>query len=93
MSFARDVLDEADELGLAWWEHLALILAVALITVASRRAGAAVWNKIRSIEWKVEPAPEPVSDGGTDDDRALPPAVTDPTASGRPPESESGSGG
>jgi hypothetical protein len=77
VSFARDVLDEADDLGLTWWEHLALVLAVALLTVASRRAGAAVWNKIRAIEWKVEPLDETqrvISDGGEAGDRDVAPA-------------------
>lgn len=49
--FLRDVLDEADALGLAWWERLALILAAAILAVAGRRA----WTAIRSIEWRVEP--------------------------------------
>lgn len=68
-SFVRDVLDEADGLGLTWWEHLALILAAALISVAARRGGRVLWDAIRSVDWKAEPAPEPISDGETAEDR------------------------
>lgn len=74
-TFLRRVLDRARQLGLPWWEHLALVLALALLSVA----GEAAWGEIRQIEWKVEPAPQPVSDGGTAADRDLPPAQPDLT--------------
>jgi hypothetical protein len=89
-AFFREVMDESRRLGLAWWERLALIIATALLVVASRRIGAAAWDALRSIEWKVEPAPAPVSDGGTAADRDLPAATTDPTVSGRLPEDDHG---
>lgn len=54
-AFFREVMDEARRLGLAWWERLALVIAAALLVVAARRTGAAAWDALRSIEWKVEP--------------------------------------
>lgn len=68
--FLKAWLDEARKLGLPWWQLAALILAAALISVT----GKAAWEALRKIEWKVEPAPEPVSDGGTAADRDRPPA-------------------
>lgn len=63
MSFARDVLDEADRLGLTWWEHLCLVLAVALLSAAGRRAGSALWERIRKIEWGGPPPVDPSGPG------------------------------
>jgi hypothetical protein len=40
-----------------------------------RVLGREVWELIRQIEWKVEPAPEPISDGGTAEDRDIPHAT------------------
>jgi hypothetical protein len=85
-SFLRDVFKEAGRLGLSGLERFLLILAVAVLRVAGRRA----WDLARRIEWKVEPAPPPVSDGGTAADRDLPAATTDPTVSGRLPEDDHG---
>jgi hypothetical protein len=68
--FLRRVLDRADALGLRWYEHLALVLAAALLSVL----GEVAWEEIRSIDWKVEPSPEPISDGGVAEDRDLAPA-------------------
>ncbi len=79
---ARDVLDEADNLGLAWWEHLALILAMAILRVLARRSAKAVTEAFKSIDWTAHPAPEPISDGGLASDREIraagPYEVTDP---------------
>jgi hypothetical protein len=69
--FFRAVLDVASRLGLRWYERVALILAAALLVYAGREAVEAV----RAIEWKVEPSPAPLSDGGIAADREIPPAV------------------
>lgn len=76
--FAREVLDEADKLGLKWYEHLALILVVALLSVVMRRVGSEAWDRLRKVEWSVEPAPQPISDGETAEDRDRPPALPVP---------------
>jgi hypothetical protein len=63
--FFSDVLDEAERLGLKWWEKLALTLAVALLAVVLRYGGEAAQKLLKSIVWKLEPAPEwTTSDGG-----------------------------
>ena len=72
--FVRQVLDEAERLGLPKWQRLLLTLAVAILAVVLRLAGRELWQAIRRIEWKVEPSPEPISDGGQASDRDLPPA-------------------
>jgi hypothetical protein len=64
-------------LGAPWWVGPALRVAAAAV-FGARAAGV-----------KVEPAPEPVSDGGTAADRALPPAQpgTVPPATNAPGDS------
>lgn len=88
MDFAEDIAlrfaQAAWEAGL-WWVALAVLLLVAVVAVAGPKALVV----LRRIEWKVEPRDEtqPIpSDGG-----ASGPGFT--VEAGRPPETESGSGG
>jgi hypothetical protein len=77
-AYFREVLTEAARLGLGFWERIALILGAALVVVSFRSLGSA----LRSVSFnvKIEPAPEPISDGGMAADRELPPAQQDPNA-------------
>lgn len=69
----RDVLDTADRLGLSAWEHVAVVLVVAVMLVFGRAVLPAAWSSVKTAikNIKVEKAPEPISDGETAEDRAL----------------------
>lgn len=66
-SIALRFAQAAWEAGL-WWLALAMLLLVAVVAVLGPRALGALRNV------KPEPAPEPISDGGTAADRDLTPA-------------------
>jgi hypothetical protein len=72
VSFAGQVLAEADRLGLLrWWERLLLAIAAAILSLLGRE----VWMAISTVSWPAVPAIEPpLSDGEVREDRSLPPA-------------------
>lgn len=70
-SFLRRVLERAGALGLPFYVRWGIVLLLALLEVA----GEAAWKRLGKIDWpSPEPAPEPISDGGTAADRELAPA-------------------
>jgi hypothetical protein len=66
----RDALGIATRLGLRWYERVALIVTVALVSALLRR----VIDALGEIRLVIEPSPEPISDGGVAEDRELAPA-------------------
>ena len=86
-AFFRDVLDEAARLGLGFWERIALILGASLVIVSFRTLGSALTGVRFHVT--VEPAPQPISDGGTASDRDIPAA----REGGGPPGGENGDNG
>jgi cell division septation protein DedD len=70
---------------LSWPAAVGLVLLVALLAVLGPKALAGFGAALRSV--KVEPSPEPISDGGIAADRELPPA--EPTT-GEPGGGETG---
>lgn len=73
------MLEECRRLGMPWWQVFLLTVASSLVSVC----GQAAWAAIRRIDWKIEPAPEPISDGGVASDRDL---VHPTLPTGEPPE-------
>ncbi len=60
-NFVRDVIAQASEFGLTWWERLALILVLALLTVLGKKAVMAIRLAPVPPEWDPEKGTGPLS--------------------------------
>jgi len=77
METAEAIIEEAAKLlagsGLVPIPFVILaVIGIAVLLAVSPSIGRAVWKAIKSI--KIEPAPQPISDGGQASDRDQPPA-------------------